>query len=274
MSVKIEAASINRILEMTMEEDPEVIVEARKLEGELSSELLLAASLLLSHNRPRKALPGVFLVVTGIDKSGKETICCNPKGVVGVRSVIRILDERGYETLGILQPDYDTETGQLIRAFLGLPSKYRLSGEISPEVSWMLWTLNRALTNAVLEYWLQGVDRAVISKRWSESNIVYHKIFGADVDRIRSFEDRFLMPDLIIILDIPPEVSLARSMERDHFEKLDFLEGVREEYLNLKRNYNDKVEIKVVDADRPLREVGHDVESIVTEFLSTRSQRP
>ena len=273
MSVQIEAASINRILGMTAEEDPKVIVEAGKIGGELGPELSLAASLLLSHHGLGKARPGFFLVITGIDKSGKETICCNPKGIPGVRSTVQILEGKGYETLGVLQPDYGTETGQLIRAFLGLPSKYRLSGEISPKISWMLWTLNRALTNAVLEYWLQDVGRAAVSKRWSESNVVYHRALGADVDRIGSFEDRFLTPDLMILLDISPKTSSARSMEKDDFERLDFLEGGREEYLNLRRYYGNKVEIKIVNAERSLKEVAHDVEEIITKFINMRSQR-
>lgn len=66
-------------------------------------------------------------------------------------------------------------------------------------------------------------------------------------------------PDLVIYLDAPSEVLLARKGEGT----LETLERRRQEYLELKDHVK---HFAVVDADRPVDEVTHDVTEVIVDF--------
>ncbi len=96
-----------------------------------------------------------------------------------------------------------------------------------------------------------------------------------DSGRISVLEEwtqRGLRPDLTILLDVEPEVGLARAAGRgraaDRFEqeRLEFFERVRARYLDLAAAEPER--FRVVDAGRPLPQVQADLARIVEELTA------
>jgi len=177
---------------------------------------------------------GFFIVVTGIDKSGKETQCFNPRRTPGVKSLMDFLLELKGEVFPISLPSYRTLLGSLVGSYLGVKDvNVKLSGEISEEHAWILWSLDRAQYNNDVKSWLNQRNHYVLARRWTESNVCYQTVRGISEDRILRFERNIEKPDLILVIDITAEEALTRSRERDRYEKLDFLEKVREKLLEI-----------------------------------------
>jgi dTMP kinase len=76
----------------------------------------------------------------------------------------------------------------------------------------------------------------VISDRYIESSIIYQSLSSADISMewLKTINKFAGKPDLTIILDVDPKVSLARKpdQELEKFEDTTFLEKVRSLYLS------------------------------------------
>ncbi|HID19188.1 TPA: hypothetical protein EYP27_06585, partial [Candidatus Bathyarchaeota archaeon] len=82
---------------------------------------------------------GFFLVVTGIDKAGKETQCFNPYGIPGVKPVRKFLAEMGVEVFSVALPSYETLLGSLVEAYLKTDhGGVKIEGEVSDDYAWIL----------------------------------------------------------------------------------------------------------------------------------------
>ena len=91
---------------------------------------------------------GKFIVVSGIDKSGKETQAISGTGCV--KPLRQFLVEKGFNVMTILQPSYDTRLGSLIKYYLTESKK-----TIKP--AWMLWSLDRAQHKEKIIEWLSNL---------------------------------------------------------------------------------------------------------------------
>lgn len=238
--------------------------------GPLGSELRLAITELLSGGESSCERRGIFIVITGIDKTGKETHCFNPKGLSGVKSVSELLKEFGLNVVPIKQPNYDTLTGQVISSILKRPSSCELKGSVSTDLEWLLWSLNRALDNIVVRNWLRYSSKnVVLAKRWTESNIAYYSVLGVSPKMILELESRIEKPDLVLVLDAPPNSIAARlDTGADKFENIEFLTKVREAYLKLEQTYP-YGSLKYIDARGSLIEVNRAVIDTIRSFLAT-----
>jgi dTMP kinase len=209
---------------------------------------------------------GLFLVVSGIDKSGKETHAFNPKGLKGVKPIYKLLLERGYKVLRISLPSYQTSLGSLVASHLG-KNKVKIKGKVSSKLAWILWALDRAQHAKLVSSWLsKGKEYVVVAKRWVESNVVYQMAQGVELERILNLEKNLVKQDYTIVLDVSSDVALARSFEADAYEVKRNLENVRRLYLDLPRYYP-YGEFYLVDASRNPEEVNKDVLSIVENML-------
>jgi len=207
-------------------------IEHMEIPANLKNELLKALKGLL--NPVKTSRRGFFIVVTGIDKAGKETQCFNPGKKPNVKSVRDFLAELKGEVLSISLPSYGTLLGSLVGAYLGVRGvNVKLSGEISEEYAWILWSLDRAQYNDSVKSWLSRRNHFVLARRWIESNICYQTVKGISEERILRFERNIERPDLILVIDITAEEALIRAREKDKYEKLDFLKKVREKLLEV-----------------------------------------
>jgi dTMP kinase len=68
-----------------------------------------------------------------------------------------------------------------------------------------------------------------------------------------------IIPDLIIIFDLPVKTALSRLKHKNKFEYKDFLEKARKAYLKLAKNFN----WKLVDASLPIPQVREQIYQIL-----------
>ena len=200
---------------------------------------------------------GKLITLEGIDGSGKSTIC-------------RLLQD-----------------------------EKRFSGCVftrEPTTSWLGDAVNRALrsdTDHIAELMLFLADHAdhisrlirpslesgsnVLSDRYSASRCAYQGatlagLFDEPRDWVRSLHKGWTIdPDLILLFDIDPLVAVKRCGdrgERSKFEKIEFLNKVRSNYLRLAAEEPSR--FVVVNADRPLNEVKDEVFKIIAHELEGR----
>ncbi|MFP3282546.1 MAG: hypothetical protein RXP97_00485 [Nitrososphaeria archaeon] len=260
---EVGSAELGALLSAVEGRDPSAVRIAAAIGGPLGAELSLAASLALSAG-PGTGRRGPFIVITGIDKAGKETHIFNPARIPGIKPLVDLLGEIGYHPLGVRQPEYGFLSGQLIRSYLGLDAACRISGTLSPDTAWILWSLNRALVNPSVEFWLSRERGAVISKRWSESNLAYHAAQGVSPERILALESGFSRPDLFVVLDIDPEEAARRiGGDGDLFEsRRQLLSDAREMFMELDRYFPGSAVISVDAAGDPVAVNGYLVDRI------------
>ncbi len=196
---------------------------------------------------------GAFIVVEGIDGSGKSTLC---------RAVAEELRSLGLDVELTAEPTHEG-IGALIRS--------GAAGRISQRAESLLFIADRYEHTDGIR---RSVDsgKVVICDRYYASTIAYQsaKLDGdsADTDWLISLCEPFVQePDAVILLDLDPHDSMrrvgARGEEESKFERMDFLEQVRGTYLSLAERYG----YEVVDASRPVDEVREEVLTIIQEVL-------
>lgn len=117
--------------------------------------------------------------------------------------------------------------------------------------------------------------KLVISDRYIDSSLAYQgKARGLGIKTIydiNMYATNGFLPDLTLLIDLPPEVGLERisSNNRDvnrlDLEVLDFHNLVREGYLEIAKRFPNR--IKVIDGNRSIEEVYKDVLSIVLDKI-------
>ena len=161
---------------------------------------------------------GKFIVLEGIDGSGKTTLAHTISDAVG-----------GAELT------FEPTSGPI-----GSALRSGAYGDIPPAAEALLFAADRAVHTRQIEEILDS-GRWVICDRYLGSTVAYQSAsFGesADWDWLLGMQKKSVItPDLTILLDIDPEVSMARVSRRgeelSRFEKLDFLRKVRSAYLRL-----------------------------------------
>ena len=168
-----------------------------------------------------KQLAGKLIAIEGIDQAGKQTVC---EWLVGeLRAAGVTAAQTGF-------PDYATTLGREITAFLSGERAY------PTEARQLLYTANRWERAAELRAWL-AEGRAIVVDRYIASGVAYGAAQGLDMDWMLAVERGLPPADLTILLDITPEVSLARkTTARDAYEaRTDLLARARDAYLTLAR---------------------------------------
>jgi thymidylate kinase len=145
--------------------------------------------------------------------------------------------------LTLALPSYHTAFGSLIASYLGKENPtVTIAGDLSKDIAWVLWSLDRAQHNPEVAKWLEGNPRnIVLSKRWTDSNIAYQGPLGISEKRILQFERNLVKADYTIVLDVPLDL-VFRRMEvsgeiPDKYETPEFLSKVSNIYKNLEQLY-------------------------------------
>ena len=92
-----------------------------------------------------------------------------------------------------------------------------------------------------------------------------------NVERIREENEKFApRPDLVIILDLPPDTGLERitnyrKEDLNYFETLDYQGKVRELFLGM-RNYDN---VRILDAGGSVDEVQEEIRRVVEEVIAS-----
>ncbi len=181
------------------------------------------------------------------------------------------LAQRGRRVLTTREPG-GTGVAERIRELLLDPA----TGEIDPMTELLLmFAARRENVVEVIEPALaEGTD--VVCDRFTDASHAYQGggrgLGPAPVDRLAELVHPDLVPELVLVLDVPVHVGLDRIRRRkggpDRFEgsRLVFLERVRETYLARARACPGRYAI--IDADRSLAEVRARLDEVLTERLS------
>ncbi|MGQ9759500.1 MAG: dTMP kinase [Candidatus Methanomethylicaceae archaeon] len=191
-----------------------------------------------------------FIAIDGIDGAGSST-----QAVL----LAQRLKGMGYDVVHTKEPNPDGKIVPLIRTLL-------MEQCIVPELDALLFTADRIHHIEVfIKPWLKE-GKIVITDRYLESSIAYQSSQGLDEEWIIKINRGVINPDLTIILDIDPEISLKRKgMPYDRFEKVEFLRKVRSKFLERAS----KMGYKVVDASKPILAVHEEILNTVLSELST-----
>jgi dTMP kinase len=184
-----------------------------------------------------RKIRGRLIAVEGIDQAGKKT----QAGLLA-----RNLRERGKRVSVWSFPDYTTTLGKQLKSYL----ERRIQLEM--HTVHLLYAANKwEVAQELIENLVQGVD--IIVNRYSPSNLAYGLAHGLPHDWLRSLEEGLPTPNMVVVLDIPPRMSLDRKRRgRDvHEGDLAYLSRVRKEYLRLAKRYG----WRVVDGAQDLQTV-------------------
>jgi dTMP kinase len=201
---------------------------------------------------------GRFIVVEGIDGSGKSTVTAR---------VVDDLTRRGRKVLRTREPG-GTPLSEKIRALL-LDAK---NSEMVPFTELFLYMASRAqLVDEVIRPSLRkGVD--VVCDRYYYSTAAYQGAAGRVgipvVLQVAEKIAKFERPDLVVLLDLDPATARRREGIRDdrvESKGLDYQKRVRAGFLRLAKR--DRRRVRVVDASRPADEVFEAVRKAVDRVL-------
>jgi dTMP kinase len=164
-------------------------------------------------------LRGKLIAIEGIDQAGKQTVC---------EWLVSELQRHGIPAEKTGFPDYTTPLGQEIATFL------RGERDYPAEARQLLYAANRWERAAEIVGWLDA-GRAVVLDRYIASGVAYGAAQGLDMAWMLDVERGLRPADLTLLLDITPEVSIARkTTARDAYEaRLDLLTGARAAYVKL-----------------------------------------
>jgi len=190
---------------------------------------------------------GKFIVFEGIDGAGLSTQAF---------LLQEYLKKKGFEVVLTKEPTNNL-IGGLIRA--GLKKEWKTSARALQ----LLFSADRShhLEFEILPALEKG--KIVISDRYFFSTIAYGML-ELEKEWLKALNSKFLIPDITIILDVPVEVSLERigkgRSNTEPFEEREKLEKVRENYIELSKEYENCF---VVDASKSIDEVQEEIRRIV-----------
>jgi dTMP kinase len=201
---------------------------------------------------------GLFVAFEGGEGSGKTT---------QARLLAIWLREQGYEVVSTHEPGA-TKIGMRLRALL----LDRNHAGLSSRAEALMYAADRAEhVQSVIEPALAR-DAVVITDRYVDSSLAYQGagrgLPNAEIERINRWATGGRMPDLTVLLDMPPEAGLNRrtmSADRLEAEPLDFHRRVRAGFLALARS--ESYRYLVIDATQSQREVAQVIKDRVQEIL-------
>jgi dTMP kinase len=195
----------------------------------------------------------LFIVLDGIDGSGTTT---HSKLLAGFLSL------KGLKIYLTHEPS-NSEIGKLLRDFLK-------DDKIPPSTDALLFAADRDLhyRNDIKMKLEEGY--IVISDRYIESSIIYQSCQSESItiEWVKSLNKFAGKPDLTIILDIDPKMSLARKNQRDleKFEDTSFLEQVRKLYITRAKEEG----YSIINTDDIIELVQENIQQIVLNKLKAK----
>jgi dTMP kinase len=206
----------------------------------------------------------LFVCFEGGEGSGKST---------QAKALYRHLLKVGTPVVLCHEPG-TTPMGREVRHLL----KSSKGTEISPLAE--LFLIAAARAQLVKELIRPNLDRgtAVVCDRYADSTVAYQG-YGRGIDMkviqaVNNSATQGLLPDLVVLLDIPVEVGLARKksakLDRFEAEEVSFHQQVRRGYLEIA--HADPKCWLVIDATLPKGEIRRRVWDRVSDLLQSRGK--
>jgi dTMP kinase len=201
---------------------------------------------------------GLFITFEGGEGCGKSTQS---------RLLLKKLEQQNVPVVLTHEPG-GTALGNELRKTL----KRKRDSSISPQAELFLLAASRAQLVAELIRPALEEGKVVLCDRFTHSTLVYQG-YGRGLDftaikMVNNMATRHLNPDLIVLLDIPPEQGLARKQsltDRFELEDLSFHRRVREGYLKMAAAEPDNW--LVIDASLPKGKIAELIWDRVSQLL-------
>ena len=204
---------------------------------------------------------GYFISFEGIDGSGKST---------QIQKLAEFLEARDFDIVITREPG-GSIGGEEIRNLL-------LQGNVdrwSPETEILLFTAARRdhLERIILPALEAG--KIVICDRFTDSTRMYQGMRGVNLrNLVDTLNEKVIKfdPDLTIVIDINPEISLKRAKSRKTVEErfedfgVDLQMKMRKGFLELAKEFGTRIE--VVNGQQSIDELAKDICSLVKAKLS------
>lgn len=207
-------------------------------------------------NKPTVSCRGLLIVFEGLDGAGKTT-------QLGL--LHDYLRGQGHDAVRLREPT-EGPWGQKLRQLL-----LHGRGDVTPgtELEWFLNDRREHVGQQIRP----ALDRKqiVLLDRYYFSTMAYQGALGYNPRDIQARNEAFApLPDLLLLLDLPPEVGWQRLKQRgtpSQFERLDYLERVAEIF-----NAMDFPYLKRIPADREPEAVQSQVRRETQQLLQRRAQ--
>jgi dTMP kinase len=204
---------------------------------------------------------GYFISFEGIDGSGKST---------QIQKLARFLETLGFDVIITREPG-GSVGGEEIRNLL-------LQGNVdrwSAETEILLFTaarrdhLERIILPAMKD------DKIVICDRFTDSTRMYQGMRGPNLRNLVDMLNEKIIncdPDLTIVIDIDPQISLKRAKSRETVEErfedfgVEMQLNMRNGFIELAKEFSNRIE--VVNGQQSVDDLSKDICSIVKAKLS------
>ncbi|MDQ8194979.1 dTMP kinase [Coraliomargarita sp. SDUM461004] len=208
-------------------------------------------------------MAGLFITFEGGEGSGKSTQIAALKARLQAakRSVTQTREPGG------------TALGEAIRELL----QHDDAGQgMSAEAELLLFAASRAQHVRELIEPALATDQIVICDRFLDSTTVYQGVARAidphSVATINEFAVGPMLPNLTLLIDLPPEIGLARAhkrsggqLDRMEQESIKFFHAVRQGYLSLAAAHPER--FHVLDGNQSIQSLEEQIWAIVAPHL-------
>ena len=213
-------------------------------------------------------MPGKFIVVDGIDGSGKSSLLFQiadyllSKGIDKNKVLLTAEPTDGlygHEIRELLKKETDPKANA--RKFLDLYLADRRAH------------IKQELRPALL------TGKVVVCDRYKYATIAYQSMQGIPVQELLDLHKGMPVPDLVLVLDVPAHIALERMqadkqrLYLEKFEQVEFQEEIRKVFLKMPQLFPQE-NIKLIDSCRPIREMMPEVRQHLDAVLSAPSGAP
>lgn len=202
-------------------------------------------------------MKGKLITLEGIDGSGKSTVA---------KKLQENSDIRGFGPVFTREPTRGTLTGTAV--------ENAIQSETDQLAELFLFTADHAEHLAKLVKPALENGKNVISDRYSDSRYAYQGVtlkgrFENPLDWVKHLHSGWtVVPDLTFLFDIEPEIAVERCGKRGEqtkFEKIEFLQKVRENFLSLASEEPER--FVIIDASGSRKEIEKKVVQKILEFI-------
>lgn len=201
---------------------------------------------------------GKLITLEGIDGSGKSTVA---------KKLQENLEIKAFEPVFTREPTRGTLTG--------LAVEKAIQSDTDQLAELFLFTADHAEHLAKIVKPALENGKIVISDRYSDSRYAYQGVtlknrIENPLEWIKNLHRNWtIVPNLTFLFDIKPEISIERCGKRgdqSKFEKIEFLESVRELFLRLAKENSER--FVIIDASQSPENLEKEVVGKTLEFLN------
>ncbi len=200
---------------------------------------------------------GKFIVLYGIAASGKTT---------QMKLIGNWLRSLGYDVLLTKEPT-NSKVGMLLKRIVRGEEDFPRKALVYLFIADRIWHVENVVKPALKE------GKIIICERYYLDTIAYQMLEGYSKEFLETINKVEVYPDVSIYIDVDPEESIRRMEKIGEmpkiYEKLEILKKVRENFLNLIKEYNErgKDKIYIVDGNRRIIEVFEEIKKIIKREL-------